>query len=89
MEPLTLTDARHPATVARWLDTWHQAAWLVLPIPLALDLCDGGCLVSMSSDGLWMTATWDGATRSHVQHDDRAALVAYVVAWARNTTQEG
>jgi hypothetical protein len=83
MEPLTPIDARHPATVARWLDTWHQAAWLVHPDRLALDAYDGGCLVSMSADGLWTSATYAGATRSHVQHADRAALVTYVNAWAR------
>ncbi len=89
MEPLTMIDARNPATVGAWVSRASltgQAWWMVLPAPYALDLCDGGCLVSMSSDGLWESATWEGAIRSHVQHEDRDALVAYVNAWARNTT---
>ena len=88
MEPLTLMDARMPATVARWLDAWHQAAWLVHPSRLALTLGEGGLLVSLTTNGLWESTTFDRGVRAYTTHADRAALVAYVVAWARNTDKD-
>ena len=85
MQPLTLIDARHTATVGAWVSRAslimpEDGAWIVAYVRGPLSAIRGGCHVSLTSDGLWITT---GATDSHTQHQDRAALVAYVVAWAR------
>lgn len=80
MEPLTLTDARHTATVARWLDQWQDSTPSGARTPLCPLL-----QVGLTGSGHWYTVTQGPLT----YHTDRAALVAYVVAWARNTTNKG
>jgi len=72
MEPLTLIDARMPATVERWLDAWlttHTTRARMAP----------GLVVSIG----FMGTMWTHLDATAMQHQDRAALVAYVVAWAR------
>lgn len=73
MEPLTLTDARHPAIVAAWLDAWtmtHTPSAYMVTTALQVAHERGGLL-----------STWDGAT--YTVHASHAALAAYVVTWAR------
>lgn len=72
-EALTLIDASMPATVNRWLDTWFTPSeWLCKSLQVAYE-------------GNGLLSTWDATTSTYVQHKDRAELVEYVVAWARNS----
>jgi len=76
-EPLTIIDARMPATVERWLDAWltgtGRGTYLVTD---SLRVVCGATGYLQTSE----SATQWGVTLTHA---DRAALVAYVVAWAR------
>lgn len=76
MEPLALTDARHAATVERWLDAWLEtsgrATFLVGPNAL---------LVGILHNGRPYTRVPLAPMEVHTDLD---ALVAYVVSWARN-----
>ena len=75
-EPLTIIDARMPATVERWLDAWLTGTparpTAIVPNRLAVSLSLRGDLLT------WLPG------ESVIQHQDRAALVAYVVTWARD-----
>ena len=77
LTPLTLIDARMPATVERWLDAWqtvapHESLTLLAP----------NLEVGYNWRGQWFHQHPSDSLTYSV-HQDRAALVAYVVAWAR------
>ena len=74
LAPLTLMDARMPVTVARWLDAWLTTTPAIIT-PLV-----GRLKVYVT--GVGILATWY-AGEGYTYHQDSAALVAYVVAWAR------
>lgn len=74
LEPLTLIDARMPATVGAWVSRASIAGIGFVPWDMA-----PGLTLSLTRDGQWFTR----AGRGVAGHADRAALVAYVVAWAR------
>ena len=76
-EPLTLIDARMPATVERWLDAWLTGTPSTME-HLVLHRID----VGLTREGVLITRSYWGT--DFMSHPDRAALVAYVVAWARD-----
>lgn len=85
MEPLTLIDARHPATVARWLDTWQGLGkpWGML---VKASSRNAALSVGFTVSGIWETSIFSVPRWGQwTEHEDQAALVAYVVAWARGT----
>jgi len=78
LAPLTIIDARMPATVERWLDAWltgtGRGAYMVSDSLRVVCGATGYLQTSESATSWNVTLT----------HADRASLVAYVVAWARN-----
>lgn len=83
VEPLTLTDAKHEATVDRWLNQWLTTtpAWTT---PLVSNPRYVLRVSVLPSGTLYSRTYWNGAPQVETDHADRAALVAYVVAWARS-----
>jgi hypothetical protein len=80
---LILADLRHPATVERWLTEWQTTrpqethTLVILGAETYLD-------VGYTTNGIWYTVTGLDLDHSEtLEHEDRAALVEHVTAWAK------
>jgi hypothetical protein len=86
IDPLHIIDARNPKAVARWLETWLTGPPNLTTGALAFIVGNVLAVSVRTHDG--MLATYKGPKDNGTYHASRADLVAYVVAWARNITNE-